>query len=137
MSDWNAAIIEQFQTNGGRVDRFGDGLVIMHTIGAKSGEERVRPVAGIVQPDGSWFVAATYAGNDKNPPWFHNLVAHPDIDLEVASNGVIETVPVHASVLDEPERTAAWGQFTAMSEGFRSYEQKTDRAFPIIRFTRR
>jgi deazaflavin-dependent oxidoreductase (nitroreductase family) len=137
MTDWNDAIIEDFRANGGRVERFGDGLVIMNTIGAKTGELRVKPVVGLPQPDGSWLVAATYGGNDKNPPWFHNLVAHPDIDLEVAGDGAVEVVPVHATVLDEPERTAGWQQFLDFGGSFPSYEEKTARAFPILRLTRR
>jgi len=137
MSDWNAAIIEQFRSNDGMVERFGSGLVILHTIGAKTGAVRMKPVMGIPQPDGGWTVAATWAGNDKNPPWYYNLVANPDIDVEAVVDGHASTVPVHVTELTGAERDAAWSEFTAASAGFRSYEAKTDRVFPVLRLTPR
>lgn len=137
MSDWNDMIIAEFRENGGTVQRFGRSLVIMHTIGAKSGEPRLNPVMGL--PDGgAWLVVASYAGQPVDPAWAHNLRAHPDLDLEVASaNGGIDTVAVHAEELPEPERTTAWSRFTAASPGFSSYEEKTDRKFPIFRLSPR
>ncbi|THG32399.1 nitroreductase/quinone reductase family protein [Naasia lichenicola] len=137
MTDWNDVIIEQFRANDGVVERFGDSLVIMHTVGAKTGEPRIKPVMGIRQPDGSWNVAATYAGNDRNPPWYHNLLAHPEIDLEAVVDGHATTVPVRVTELEGAERDAAWSEFTAASEGFRSYEAKTDRVFPVLRLSPR
>jgi deazaflavin-dependent oxidoreductase (nitroreductase family) len=137
MSNWNDAILQQFHDNGGTVERFGRSLVVMHTIGARSGEPRVNPVMGIADGDG-WLVAATFAGQPVDPAWAYNLRTHPDIDLEVALPGSgTETVPVHAIELPEPERTAAWARFTDASEGFKSYEAKTDRVFPVFRFSRR
>ncbi len=72
MSDGNDAVLKQFHENGGTVERFGRGLVVMHTLGAKSGERRVTPVMGIPDGDG-WIVAATYAGQPVDPAWAHNL----------------------------------------------------------------
>lgn len=137
MTDWNAAIIDEFRANDGRVSRFGDGLVLLHAVGAKTGEPRVKPVAGRPQPDGSWLIAATYGGNDKNPPWYHNLKAHPDLDIEVVVEGHAQTVPVHVTELEGEARDAGWAQFTADSEGFRNYESKSSRVFPILRLARR
>jgi deazaflavin-dependent oxidoreductase (nitroreductase family) len=137
MTDWNAAIIEQFRANDGRVDRFGDTLVILHTRGAKTGEPRLAPVMGIRQPEGSWLVAATWAGNDRNPPWYNNLLAQPDVDVEAVVDGHAATVAVHATELQGEERDRAWTQFTATSAGFRSYEARTDRVFPVLRLSPR
>lgn len=137
MSDWNDKIIAEFRENGGTVDRFGRSLVIMHTVGAKSGEPRLSPVMGIPE-DGSWLVAATYAGQPVDPAWAHNLRAHPDIDLEVAADGGgIEKIAVRAQEESEPSRTTDWEKFKAASPGFATYEEKTDRKFPIFRFSRR
>jgi deazaflavin-dependent oxidoreductase (nitroreductase family) len=137
MSDWNRGVLQQFHDNGGTVEGFGRALVVMHTRGAKSGEPRVNPVMGIVDGDG-WIVAATFAGQPVDPAWAHNLRAHPDIDLEVAlpETGT-ETVAAHATELPEPERAVAWQRFLAASPGFGEYEKKTDRRFPIFRFSRR
>jgi deazaflavin-dependent oxidoreductase (nitroreductase family) len=136
MSDWNDKVIAEFRANGGTVERFGRSLVVMHTLGAKSGEERLNPVMGIPE-EGAWLVAATYAGQPVDPAWAHNLRAHPDLDLEVAAADSVETVAVHAEELPEPARSIGWEKFKAASPGFASYEEKTDRAFPIFKLTPR
>jgi len=149
MADFNARMIDEFRGNGGETGMFGRTLVLLHTTGARSGEPRVTPLASLRDAAGStgsdggpgddaaWLIAATWAGNERNPPWFHNLVAQPDVEIEVAGDDGVETVPVHATVLEGDERAAAWARFTESSEGFRSYEAKTTRVFPVIRLTRR
>jgi len=137
MSNWNDAVLQQFRDNDGFVERFGRHLVVMHTIGAKSGEQRENPVMGLPEK-GGWIVAATFAGQPIDPAWAHNLRAHPDIDLEVAlPDAGIERVAVHATEVSEPERTELWKRFTEASPGFAGYETKTDRKFPIFHFTKR
>ena len=137
MSDWNDKIIAEFRENNGTVERFGRSLVVLHTLGAKSGEPRLNPVMGLNEGDG-WLVAATYAGEPVDPAWAHNLRAHPDLELEAATaDGGAETVAVHAAELPEAERAEAWKRFLAASPGFASYEEKTDRKFPIFALSRR
>jgi len=137
MSGWNDGVLRQFRENDGTVERFGRRLVVMHTRGAKSGEPRVSPVMGVPDGDG-WLVAATFAGQPVDPAWAHNLRAHPDIDIEVPlPDAGIERVPVHATELPEPDRSNAWQRFLDAAPGFGEYEKKTDRAFPIFRFSRR
>lgn len=135
MADWNEKIIQEFRANGGTVktNGFGRALVLVHTVGAKSGQERVNPVANIRQPDGSRLIAASAAGADKHPAWYHNLIAHPDVTIETPDG----TEQVHVTELKGAERDDAWGQFTAMSDGFRSYEEKTDRIIPVLKLTPR
>lgn len=136
MSDWNQQIIDEFRTNGGdvRTNGFGKGLVLLHHRGAKSGAERISPVAGIADGEAAWLVAASKGGAPQNPAWFHNLLAHPDVEIETPEDG---TVKVHATQLVGAERDTAWGRFTARSEGFTSYEQRTSRTIPVLRLTRR
>jgi deazaflavin-dependent oxidoreductase (nitroreductase family) len=136
MNDWNERIIAEFRANGGTVGRLGRNLVVMHTLGAKSGAERLNPVLGIPE-DGAWLVAASWSGQPVDPAWAHNLRAHPDVDLEVAGSDGIETIPVHGEELSEPERTVSWEKFKATSLGFASYEEKTDRVFPIFKLSPR
>jgi deazaflavin-dependent oxidoreductase (nitroreductase family) len=137
MSDWNDKIIAEFRENNGTVERFGRNLVILHTVGAKSGEPRLNPVMALPEGDG-WLVAATYAGEPVDPAWAHNLRAHPDLELEAATaDGGTETVAVNAAELPEAPRAEAWKRFLAASPGFASYEEKTDRKFPIYHLTRR
>ena len=133
MSDWNLQIIDEFRANGGTVTTmgFGRGLVLVHHLGARSGEERINPVANLQDDDGSRLIAASAAGADKNPDWYHNLLAHPDVTIETP-DGVEK---VHVTDLQGAERDAAWARFTESSEGFRSYEAKTSRVIPVLRLT--
>ncbi|WP_426595165.1 nitroreductase/quinone reductase family protein [Cellulomonas sp. McL0617] len=137
MTDWNQQIIDEFRANGGDVATagFGKGLVLLHHRGAKTGTERVNPVAFIADDGGdAWLVAASKSGAPQNPAWFHNLLAHPDVEIETPDDG---TVLVHATQLTGADRDAAWARFTARSEGFRSYEQRTTRTIPVLRLARR
>jgi deazaflavin-dependent oxidoreductase (nitroreductase family) len=136
MSDWNQQIIDEFRANGGDVhtNGFGRGLVLLHHRGARTGVERVSPLAGVRADDGAWLVAASKGGAPDNPAWFHNLLAHPDVEIETPDEG---TVPVVATQLVGADRDAAWARFTARSEGFRAYEQRTTRTIPVVRLARR
>jgi deazaflavin-dependent oxidoreductase (nitroreductase family) len=136
MSDWNQQIIEEFRANGGSVSTmgFGRSLVLLHHLGARSGTERVTPLAAMRTPDGAWLVAASKAGAPDNPDWFHNLRAHPEVHIESPDDGDVE---VRARVLEGTERDDAWQRFTAASEGFRSYQEKTTRVIPVVELSRR
>jgi deazaflavin-dependent oxidoreductase (nitroreductase family) len=136
MSDWNTNIIEEFRENGGTVTTggFGRRLVLLHSRGARSGAQRVNPLASVRESDDVWLVAASAAGADRHPAWFHNLLAHPEVTIETPDDG---TVDVLATDLEGEERDAGWDRFTQMSEGFRSYEAKTSRTIPVVRLTRR
>ncbi|WP_159500507.1 nitroreductase family deazaflavin-dependent oxidoreductase [Microbacterium sp. 18062] len=130
---FNDPIIAEFRANGGTVSQFGRSLVLLHHVGARSGAERVTPVMAIPDGPGTWLIAASKAGADDNPGWFHNLLAHPDTEIETP-DGV---VPVHAAVLRDDARDAAWARFTAASPGFQQYEQRTTRIIPVVELTRR
>ena len=136
MSDWNQQIIDEFRANGGdvRTMGFGRGLVLLHHRGARTGVERISPLAGIRVDEDTWLLAASKGGAPENPAWFYNLLAHPDVEIETPDDG---TVPVHATQLVGDERDAGWARFTARSEGFRSYEQRTARTIPVVQLTRR
>ncbi len=83
MSDWNQTVIEEFRANGGKVAQFGDApVVILHTIGAKSGELREIPLVALVGDEGELTVFASKGGAPTNPDWYHNLKANPDITVE-------------------------------------------------------
>lgn len=133
-SQFNDGIIEEFRATGGSVSRFGRSLVLLHQIGAKSGVERVNPVMGIRTSEDTWLIAASKAGADDNPAWYHNLLAHPDITIETPDDG---EVAVTARDLAGDERDAAWARFTAASPGFRQYEERTLRTIPVLELRRR
>lgn len=139
MSSFDDAIIDEFRANRGAVSRgFGTDLVLVHSTGAKTGTERVHPVLALRDSDG-WLIAASKGGAPEHPAWFHNLVAHPDASIEVPDpRGGIETVAVHASVLDGADREAAWARFLDRSPAFGQYAARAgSRLIPVARLAPR
>jgi deazaflavin-dependent oxidoreductase (nitroreductase family) len=132
MSDWNTAIIKEFRENEGKVGGPFEGanLLILHTTGAKSGQERVNPMMYFREGE-RYVVIASKAGAPSNPDWYHNLVAHPDVSVE-AGTDQFEAV---ASVADEPERTELYSKMEAISSGFTEYKNKTERVIPVVILT--
>ena len=127
-NDWNARVIDEFRANGGKVEAFPDNnLILLHHTGAKSGEQRVSPVA--YQPvDGGYAIFASKAGAPENPAWFYNLKAHPEATIEIGP----DTVPVTARVASPEEREPIWTRQKQDQPGFAEYEQKTSRQIPVV-----
>lgn len=134
MSDWNAKIIEEFRANEGRVGGpfAGAPMIIIHSIGAKSGEVRESPLVYFPQDDETMVIVASAAGAPKHPAWYHNLKANPAIDVEVGT----ETFGVKAEEITGDERAALWAEIVAERPGFGEYQEKTDRVIPLFRLTR-
>ena len=129
MSDWNTKIIEEFRATGGKVGGPFEGapLLLLHSTGAKSGQDRVAPVMYLADGD-DLVVFASKAGADMNPDWFHNLKAHPDIRVEVGG----DTVAVRARVAEGEERDRLFDRQKAAYPGFADYEAGTDRVIPVV-----
>jgi deazaflavin-dependent oxidoreductase (nitroreductase family) len=108
----------------------GMNLLVLTTVGRKSGQPRQTPLAWFPGLDGSWLVVASAAGAAANPAWYLNLAAHPD-QVTVEQGG--RKVAVTPQELHGAERAAAWARITAEAENFRRYEQATDRQIPVIR----
>ncbi|MGI8492122.1 MAG: nitroreductase family deazaflavin-dependent oxidoreductase [Acidimicrobiales bacterium] len=128
-NDWNQKIIEEFRGHGGKVggDFEGAPLLLLHTKGAKTGQERVNPV--MYQPYGeAMAVFASKAGAPTNPDWYHNLIANPEATVEVGP----ETVKVRARVADGEEREKIWSRQKRDYPGFAEYEEKTTRQIPVV-----
>ena len=134
MSDWNTKIIEEFRANGGKVGGPFEGgtLLLIHHRGARTGTERVNPVAYL--PDGDRMVIVASAGGaDKNPDWYHNLKANPDASAEVGT----EQIDVRAEELLGDEYATTWERLVAKMPGFADYQTKTSRRIPLLALTRR
>ena len=134
MEDWNKKIIEEFRANKGKVGGpfQGANLLLLHTRGAKSGLERINPMMYFV--DGARYVViASKGGADTHPDWYRNLVANPDLSVEVGT----EQFPVTAKVTSEPERTKLYEKMESISSGFTDYKKKTKRTIPVITLTRK
>jgi deazaflavin-dependent oxidoreductase (nitroreductase family) len=131
-NDWNRKNIAEFRANGGRVGGMFEGksLLLLHTKGAKSRQERINPVA-YVQDGERLVVIASKGGAPTNPDWYYNIVAAPDLTVEVRT----ETIRVHATVAEEPERTRLYNKMVEMMPGFDDYRRKTTRKIPVITLT--
>lgn len=129
MNDWNAAIIEEFRANDGRVGGMFDGrpLLLLHHTGARTGTRRVTPLMYQDLADG-YAVFASKAGADTNPDWYYNVVANPGTEVEVGT----ETIRVRARVASGAERDRIWSKQKRDYPQFEEYESKTARVIPVI-----
>ena len=128
-NDRNAGIIEEFRANEGRVGGFFEGktLLLLHTKGAKTGLPRTNPLAYL--PDGDRFVViASKGGAPSDPDWFRNLVADPDVTIEVGTR----TIPVRALVITGPERDDLYARQAERLPAFADYERRAARTIPVI-----
>lgn len=132
--NFNERIIAEFHANGGRVGGNFEGapLLLLHTVGARSGQPRVNPMMYLADGD-DFLVFASKAGSDRNPDWYWNLRAEPDAAIEVGS----ETIEVRASELVGAERDEKFRIQADRYPGFAGYQRKTSRTIPVIRLQRR
>lgn len=133
VNDWNKKIIAEFRANGGKVGgQFADRtLLLLHTIGAKSGQERINPL--VCGTDGERLVVvASKGGAPTNPDWYYNIMANPLVTVELGT----EQFQAQATVAEEPERTRLFDQMVAAMPGFAEYQRNVTRILPVIVLTR-
>jgi deazaflavin-dependent oxidoreductase (nitroreductase family) len=133
MSDWNTQVITEFRANAGKVAQFGDApLVILHTIGAKSGALREIPLVALVDADGV-FIFASRGGSPSHPDWLINLRAQPEIAVEMGD----ESFQARLTELDEAERSAKLQAQVALMPTFGDYiTSAAPRLIPVLRIDR-
>ncbi len=129
---FNAAVIEQFRTNAGKVEIFGDvPILLLHHQGAKSHTARLNPL--MYQRVGDSFaVFASKGGEPEHPAWFHNVCAHPSVAVEVATDGQVDTYPVVARIAEGDERERIWEQQKLDNPSFANMEKRTTRVIPVV-----
>jgi deazaflavin-dependent oxidoreductase (nitroreductase family) len=129
--DWNAEVIAEFRANRGEVAAPYDDpppMLLVHTTGARSGKEHIVPMRAL--PDGdALYVFASAHGSDRQPDWYYNLVANPDITIEKGT----ESLAVRATVLHGAEREAIFARHAARFPIFTEYERTLARTIPVIR----
>jgi deazaflavin-dependent oxidoreductase (nitroreductase family) len=132
-SERNRKIIDEFRANAGKVGGRYEGktLLLLHTQGAKSHEERINPVA-YTRDDGHLVVIASKGGAPANPDWYYNVVANPLVTVEVGT----EKFQARAEVAKEPERTRLFDKMVEVNPNFAEYRIKTARKIPVIVLTR-
>jgi deazaflavin-dependent oxidoreductase (nitroreductase family) len=132
--DWNAfnaGVIEQFRANGGQVPGRKYPVILLTTVGAKSGQPRTTPLNYSIDGDRIVVIASKGAA-PTNPDWYHNLVANPEALIEIGT----ERFPVRATVAQGEERERLFGAQAALMPFFAEYQQQTQRRIPVIIFER-
>lgn len=130
----NRVMARRVRASGGRGLMGGQDILVLTTVGARSGQERSTPLAWLPGEDGSWLVVASAAGAVRNPAWFHNLAAHPD-QVRIELDG--QRIDVTAEQLHGDERAREWARIVAAAPRFGQYASATDRELPVVRLTRR
>ena len=130
--EFNAQIIEEFRANEGRVGGIFEGstLLLLHHVGARSGKDRINPLA--YNRDGDRYVVfASKAGAPTNPDWYHNLKANPNVTIEVGT----DTITAVAGEATGDERERLFAAQAERSPQFAEYQRKTDRVIPVMVLT--
>lgn len=130
---YNHQLIEDFRTSRGKESKPLNGrpLLLLTTIGARSDQLRTTPLMYI--PDGErLLIIASNAGAPKHPDWYHNLVAHPRVTVEVGN----ETYEATAHVIEEPERESLWKRIVELYPFFIEHQEKITRHIPIVALER-
>lgn len=116
----------------GRFKMNGAPLLLVHTVGAKSGEPRTSMLAQFPEPDGSTVIVGSFGGAAKHPAWYFNLAKHPD-QVFIEREGKL--IHVRPQSLSGEERERVWRRIVATAPGFAEYQRKTDRELPVVRLT--
>jgi deazaflavin-dependent oxidoreductase (nitroreductase family) len=130
--DFNAKNIAEFRANGGKVGGSFEGapVLLIHSVGARSGQPRVHPVMYLADGD-RYLIFASKGGAPTNPSWYHNLMAHPDATIEVGP----DTLEVTAVPLKGKERDDFYERQSAVYPNFAEYQAKTSRTIPVVALT--
>jgi deazaflavin-dependent oxidoreductase (nitroreductase family) len=134
LNDWDRQIIDEFRANGGKVGgQFaGAPLLLLTTTGAKSGEPRTRPLA-YLSDGGRIYVFAGNRGAPTNPSWYHNLIAHPDVTVELGT----ETFEARAIVMESTEEDRLWNIQLQKMPALAELREKITRKFPVVLLERK
>jgi deazaflavin-dependent oxidoreductase (nitroreductase family) len=106
-------------------------MLLLHTTGAKTGQARVNPMM-YLEDNGILHVFASKAGAPTNPDWYHNLIAHPEVTIELGT----EKFKATARALGGEERARVYARQAELYPGFKEYEEKTSRVIPVIALDR-
>ena len=133
-NDWNRQTIEAFRANGGKVGGMWEGrpLLLLTTTGAKSGRRLTHPLM-YLRDDDRLLVFASTGGAPTNPDWYHNLLAHPELTVEVGN----ETYDAIATPVTGEERDRIYARWAEMYPQYGEYQRNTTRKIPVIALQRR
>jgi deazaflavin-dependent oxidoreductase (nitroreductase family) len=130
--DWSAQQVAEYESSGGRRANTLMGnpdwpIVVITSRGARSGKLRKNPVMR-VEKDGVYAAVASKGGSPEHPSWFHNLVAHPEVDLQDGP----EAHAYVARLAEGAERAEWWERAVAQYAPYAEYQANTDREIPVF-----
>jgi deazaflavin-dependent oxidoreductase (nitroreductase family) len=119
-----------FKASKGRLLGRGAGMpvLILTTTGAKSGKKRESMLTSPLVDGDRVMLVASYGGDDRNPAWFHNLKADPDVEVTMGGR----TRAMRAKVADAGERAELWPRITGAHKNYAGYQRRTDREIPVV-----
>lgn len=126
---WNTQVIKEFRANGGWAGGMLKGmpLLLLYNTGARTGASRINPLA-YQAVEGGYAIFGSKGGSPTNPAWYHNLMANPEVKIELGT----ETFGVRARLTEGEERERIWTQQKIDFPQFADYERKTPRQIPVI-----
>ena len=132
MDQLNQAVIREFRANQGRISgpREGMPILLLTMTGAKTGRTLVRPLCYSRDKE-RIVVIASYGGSERNPPWYHNLIANPVVTVELGT----ETFKAKATEVHGAERERLFEAQSEQMPFFRDYQNKTRRKIPVVALT--
>ena len=134
ITEFNAGVIAEFRSNGGRVGGplADTPILLLHHLGARSGVERVTPVAYTPEGDGAFVIVASNGGSPTHPSWYHNLKANPRIEVEVGTDSFMAV----AHELNGSARADVWPTLVAAAPSVGDFQSKTTRQIPVFMLRR-
>lgn len=109
-------------------------VMILHTVGSRSGKPRQSPVAWFADGEDSRLIVAS-GGGKRNPDWYVNLMAHPDqASIELPGR---DPLPVTPHSLEGADREQAWQRIAEAQPRIAKYQSKSERQYPVVRLTPR
>ncbi|CAI7979272.1 F420H(2)-dependent quinone reductase MT1609 [Frankia sp. Hr75.2] len=128
-AEWVRKQVEEYESSGGTkgTELRGVPVVIVTTLGAKSGKIRKSPVMR-VEHDGRYAIIASLGGAPKHPVWYHNVLAHPRVELR---DGTVNQDMIAREVTGD-EKALWWERAIAVWPDYADYQKKTDRVIPVF-----
>lgn len=126
LKKFNQGFIADFRSNGGKVDGWHPSILLT-TQGARTNRPHTIPLGYSIDGDRLIVIAAA-VGSPKNPAWYHNLLAHPDVTVEI--NG--GQYRMHAVVAEGDERERLFNQHVKQYPASLEFQAMVTRQFPVV-----
>jgi deazaflavin-dependent oxidoreductase (nitroreductase family) len=130
----NSDVVTQFRSDNGRISSGmfkGARLLLLTTTGARSGKERINPLAFTRDGD-NFVIIASKGGSPTHPDWYHNILANPEVGVEVATPSGVDQFRAHARIAEGEERQRLYDAQAKVMPNFAEYQKKTQREIPVV-----